>query len=153
MGLQLDFKEDDIILKEKVLSPYMYLIIKGSVALYSGYGTSEEYLYGILSKGKTFGEIGLLTHEESIYSAVAISDVKVAVFSENELGTFIKAYPDNAIGIMRSIAKMNQLFRTNLKMLEEENLDHVRYKELYDEAVKQLSGVDDEAEAKWRYNK
>lgn len=150
MGLQLDFKEDDVILSEKSSSRFMYLILEGSVALYTNYGTSEEYLYGLLSKGKTFGEIGLLNHEESIYTVVAISPVKVAVFSENELGSFIRGYPDHALGVMRSIAKMNQIFRINLEMVLEENKDNSRYRMLYEDALKQSTDVDSEVLAKWR---
>ena len=150
MGLQLDFKEDDVILTEKSPSRFMYLILEGSVALYTNYGTSEEYLYGLLSKGKTFGEIGLLNHEESIYTVVAISPVKVAVFSENELGSFIRGYPDHALGVMRSIAKMNQIFRINLEMVIEENKDNSRYRMLYEDALKQSTDVDSEVLAKWR---
>ena len=153
MGLQLDFKEDDIILTEKSTSQLMYLILEGSVALYSNYGTSTEYLYGILSKGKTFGEVGLLTHEESAYTAVAISPVKVAVFSENELGNFIRGYPDYALGVMRSIAKMNQIFRINLKMVMEENKDYASYKMLYEDAIKQSTDYEEEVPGKWRYNR
>lgn len=150
MGLQLDFNEDDVILTEKSTSRFMYLILEGSVALYTNYGTSEEYLYGLLSKGKTFGEIGLLNHEESIYTVVAISPVKVAVFSENELGSFIRGYPDHALGVMRSIAKMNQIFRINLEMAMEENKDNSRYRRLYEDAIKQTTEADSEVKARWR---
>lgn len=150
MGLQLDFNEDDVILTEKSPSRFMYLILEGSVALYTNYGTSDEYLYGLLSKGKTFGEIGLLNHEENVYTVVAISPVKVAVFSENELGNFIRGYPDHALGVMRSIAKMNQIFRVNLKMLMEENKDYSSYKALYEDAIKQSTDTDSEETAKWR---
>lgn len=149
MGQQLDFKEDEIILKEKSPGRYMYLILEGSVALYSNYGTPSEYLYGILSKGKTFGEIGLLNHEKSIYTVVAISPVKVALFSENELGNFIRGYPDYALGVMRSIAKMNQLFRINLEMVIEENKDYTRYRKLYEDVIKQSTESDSEVSAKW----
>ena len=149
MGQQLDFKEDEIILKEKSSGRHMYLILEGSVALYSNYGTSTEYLYGILSKGKTFGEIGLLNHEKSIYTVVAISPVKVALFSENELGSFIRGYPDYALGVMRSIAKMNQLFRINLEMVIEENKDYTRYRKLYEDVIKQSTESDSEVSAKW----
>lgn len=144
MGLQLEYKEDDIILKEKASNHHMYLILEGSVALYSNYGTPDEYLYGILGKGRTFGEIGLLTHEDSIYSAVAVSNVKVATFSENELDHFIEKYPDYAIGVMRSIAKMNQIFRANLKMVTEEFKDYAKYRTLYEDVIKLSTDPDSE---------
>lgn len=150
MGQQLDFKEDEIILREKSPSRFMYLILEGSVALYNNYGSSTEYLYGILSKGKTFGEIGLLNHEKSIYTVVAVSPVKVAVFSENELGSFIRGYPEHALGVMRSIAKMNQIFRANLEMAMEENKDYAKYKELYEEAIKQSTEAGSDESARWR---
>lgn len=143
MGLQLDYNEDDVIMTENTPGRYMYLILDGSVALYSNYKTPEEYLYGILGKGKTFGEMGLLTHEESIYTVVALSKLKVAVFSENELGSFIKGYPEHALGVMRSIAKMNQLFRINLKMVIDENKDNLRYRSLYEDVIKESAEITD----------
>lgn len=142
MGMQMDYKEDDIILKEKAESRFMYLILQGEVALYSGYQTKEEYLFGLVGKGKTFGEIGLLNHENSIYTAVAVTNVKVAVFSEFELGSFIRNYPDQALGVMRSVARMNKVFKMNLKMVMEENKDYAKYKEVYLEAMK--SGPEEE---------
>ena len=153
MGMKHNYEEDEVILTEKSDNHLMYLILKGSVALYSNYGTSEEYLYGILSKGKTFGELGLLNHEPSVYTVVAISPVTAAVFSENELGAFIKGYPDYAMGVMRSIAKMNKVFRINLEMVMEENKDNAKYKALYEDAIKQSADVDKvdrDATARWR---
>lgn len=149
MGLKIDYKEDDVILTENGISRLMYLILEGSVALYTNYGKPTEYLYGILSKGKTFGEVGLLNHEKNKYTAVAISPVKVATFSENELVNFIKEYPEYALGVMRSIAKMNQIFRINLQMIMEENKDNAKYRMLYEDAIKQSTDDDEEA-AKWR---
>lgn len=150
MGMQFEYTEDTVIIREKGSSKFMYLILDGSVALYTDYGTSDEYLYGVLGKGKTFGEIGLLTHGESIYTVVAISDVKVALFSENELGAFIRRYPDNALGVMRSMAKLNELFRINLRMVMEENKENVRYRELCESAIKQVTEDSEEVMAKWR---
>lgn len=150
MGLRHEYKEDDVILTEKSKSRFMYLILEGSVALYTNYGTNEEYLYGVLGKGKIFGEIGLLNHEESVYTVVAISTVKVAVFSEFELGNFIREYPDHTLAVMRSIAKMNQIFRMNLEMLMEENKDNLRYRMLYEDAIQQSTGIDRDDIIKWQ---
>lgn len=51
---------------------------------------------------------------------------------------------------MRSIAKMNQIFKINLKMVTEENKDYARYRTLYEDAIKQSTDVESEVPAKWR---
>lgn len=57
------------------------------------------------------------------------------------------------MGVMRSIAKMNKVFRVNLEMVMEENKDNAKYKALYEDAIKQSADVDKvdrDATARWR---
>lgn len=131
----MDYKEDDVIIFEKSDSRFMYLVLDGAVALYTNYKTPDEYLYGVVSRNRTFGEVGLLTHSRSPYTAVATTDVKVAVFSEHELGAFVRNYPEQSLGIMRSIAKMSRVFSLNLKMVLEEHKNATRFEEICADAL------------------
>lgn len=137
MGLQKIYREDDIILKEKELNKFMYTILSGSVALYINYQAGDEYLLGVCGRGKTFGEMGLLCHEPSMYTAVAVEDVKVAIFSEYEMDAFIKGYPNQAIGLMRNIARINKLLNANLRMAVEENMQSEKLIQIAKEYKKQ----------------
>ena len=120
MGRHVTLPEDSVIIKEGGIHTFMYMVIKGNVVLYMNYGKEDEYVLGAVSKGMTFGEIGLLMHEPSLYTAVSFSDVELARFSEFELGTFIKGYPEQALGIMRSIARINSMLNMNCQLLAEE---------------------------------
>ncbi len=116
----VDFKEDDIIIREGKVDVQMYIVVEGSVALYSNYGTDDERVLGICGVNKLFGELGLLTGAPSPYTAVAFSDVKLAYFTKNNLMSFIKGYPDMAMKILYNIAKMNELLSENLSLLYKE---------------------------------
>lgn len=135
MGMQETYEEDEIILKEKSEDRFMYLVLEGSVALYMNYRKKDEYLLGVCNKGNTFGEMGLLCHEENMYTAVAFSKATVAMFSEFELGSFIRGYPDQALGLMSNIARMNKVLNINLKMVLEDNQQLELYKKMYSEIM------------------
>ena len=151
MAMQLNYAEDTTIIREKAKNRHMYIVLEGTVALFSNYNTPEEYLIGLIRVGETFGEIGILNHDESLYTAVAVSDVKVVVFSDNELDIFMKNYPDQALGIMRSMARMIKILNANLNMVIEENKDFVKYKDMYLATLKQEANSEDKAIVeKWR---
>jgi len=120
MGMQREYKEDAIIIMEKTINKHLYMVLDGTVALYINYKKPDEYFLGLCSKGNAFGEIGVLCHEESIYTAVAVTDVQLALFSENEIDSFVKGYPEQAIGVMRLMARINKLLDLNLRMVVEE---------------------------------
>lgn len=143
MGMQEKISEGTVIINENSVNKYMYLVIKGTVALYVNYKKPDEYLLGLCNKGKVFGEMGLLCHGESYYTAVAETDVTVALFSEFELEHFIKGYPTQALGMMRAVARMNQVLNVNLKMIMEENKQYEKMnREMY---MKAVSGSIEEA--------
>lgn len=144
MGMQETIAEDTVILREKVQNKYMYMVTQGTVALYMNYGTPEEYLLGLCNKGKAFGELGLLCHDESMYTAVAVTDVTLVRFSEFELDSFVKGYPEQALGIMRSIARINKILNLNLKMTLTE-----AHQKIYAEAMQEPEQKNDVA-ARWR---
>ena len=141
MGLKREFAEDTVIIHEKEESRFMYLILKGTVAIYKDYGTPDEYLLGLFGVGKTFGEIGLLNHEPSMNTVVAVSDVTVAIYSEGELTKFFQHHPEQALGTLRSLTRMNKLLDVNLKMVLLESRKMAKYKELYSDALKSSNGI------------
>ncbi len=151
MGMKQEFSEDTVIINENAESRLMYMILEGTVALYSDYGKNTEYLIGLCGKGKVIGELGLLCHEASIYTAVAITDVTAMSFSEFELQSFMKNYPDQAIGIMRNIAHINKVLNRNLKMLMEDSSHMELMIEAYQQLNNETETKDNKESAKWRY--
>lgn len=121
MGARLEnYKEDSIIIKEGATSKKIFVVLEGAVALYMNYGQEDEYLFGVVGKNKTFGEMGALSEASSIYTAVAFSDVKLAWFDERSLGIFFKEYPDYAINMVKNLSKSYMVLKNNLSMALEE---------------------------------
>lgn len=71
----------------------MYKIVSGRAALYLQYGTENEYLIGVLSDGKCFGEVSVLTGKPSPYSVVAISDIMVMRIGQTGLKALFPKIP------------------------------------------------------------
>ena len=98
------FSEDEVIIREGETYEEMYKIVSGRAALYLQYGTENEYLIGVLSDGKWFGEVSVLTGKPSPYSVVAISDIMVMRIGADRFESFISQNPRNTAGIMKNMA-------------------------------------------------
>ena len=98
------FSEDEVIIREGETYEEMYKIVSGRAALYLQYGTENEYLIGVLSDGKWFGEVSVLTGKPSPYSVVAISDIMVMRIGADRFESFISQNPRNTAEIMKNMA-------------------------------------------------
>ncbi len=92
------------ILKEGEINLDMYKILKGHVEMYTGYGTENEVLLGLLGPGTCFGEFGILTKKPAIYTIIAYSDIKILRVTEELMMDFMKANPENVFQIMKNMA-------------------------------------------------
>ena len=119
-----EFEENQIIIREGEMNDKMFVVLDGAVALYMNYGKENEYVLGVRGKDKIFGDMSMLAEEKSMYTAVAISDVKVAWFQLNNLDDFLSGYPGSATKFLKNIARNNSLIRKNFMMLMDE-LDEV----------------------------
>lgn len=149
MAMQERYEEDSVIILEKGVNELMYMVISGTVALYVNYGKKDEYLLGLCNKGSVFGQMGLLCHAKSMYTAVAETNVEVATFSEFELDHFIKTYPDKALGIMRNTARLNQVLSVNLSMMIEEHKLDSKMLDMYKDAM--MDKIDDDPNGQWYF--
>ena len=108
------FSEDEVIIREGETYEEMYKIVSGRAALYLQYGTENEYLIGVLSDGKWFGEISVLTGKPSPYSVVAISDIMVMRIGADRFESFISQNPRNTAEIMKN--KANKELAESIRM-------------------------------------
>lgn len=120
-----NYLPDEIIIKEGVMSPRMYIVLEGEVILYSNYGKESEYVIGIYGKGKVFGEFNLFTESPNPFTAIAYKKVKVAWFERNNLSSFIYGYPDSALSLLESIFNSHIRIVKDLQMAIEE-LNEIR---------------------------
>lgn len=130
------FPEGSIILQEGEVNLDMYKIIKGHAELYTGYGTDQEVLLGIIGPQSVFGEFGLLLRKPAIYTVVAYSDVYALRVTEGDMGDFVQENHKYIIDIMRNMANMMMVMQTQINMLTSELKDG---KEPDPELCKQIS--------------
>lgn len=116
----MEYKEDEIILKQGDPDKSLYKILSGQVAVYINYEKDDEYLVGIQSFPSCFGEMTILSEQPSFYTVVALTDAKILCVPEENFEGFIQNNPANAIAIMKTMAKNISLLNMNIKMLNEE---------------------------------
>ena len=116
----ITFHADDIVLNEGEDSNVMFKILGGNAEVYLSYGTENETLLGILSKGACFGEFGLLIHEKSPYTVKAYSDLLLYCVSEDKIDEFISENHVNILQIMRSMAGTMMLMQSHINQLSTE---------------------------------
>lgn len=115
-----EFKEDEVILRQGSTARVMYKILTGKVAVYLNYGQPDEYLVGILSQHRCFGEISILCGRPNLYSIVAIGDVLLLCITEETFSDFIQKNSQNAIDIMKNLANTLATMSFNVNLLTEE---------------------------------
>ncbi len=94
-----------VIIQEGEVNMDMYKIIGGHAELYSGYGTDREAILGILSKGKYFGELGLLAEKPSIYTVVAYDELYLLRITMYNIEDYIQKNFHDIYEIMKGMAE------------------------------------------------
>lgn len=111
-----DYEASEVIMEEGDSSnKRMYIVLEGEVELYRNYGKKDEYLLGIIGRGKTFGEMNLFSQGSTMLTAVAYSNVKIAWFEKYNLETFLMGYPSYAMQMIENISKSYLLLEKNLE--------------------------------------
>lgn len=116
------FDEDDIVIPEGSTNTEMYRIISGKAAIYFDYGKDTEYLVGVISDGRCFGEIGFLTGKPNPFSVVAVTGLMLLGVTSDTFETFVSEEPQYAISIMENLANMVVTMGANINMLKDEML-------------------------------
>ena len=92
------------ILNEGEINLDMYKIMSGHVEMYTGYGTDNEVLIGILGPGACFGEFGLLTGKPAIYTIITYDKARILRITEELMSEFMLSNQDSVLQIMRNMA-------------------------------------------------
>lgn len=114
------FAEDQVILEQGSTEKVLYKIIHGKAIVYLNYGQEDEYIVGILSEQRCFGEFTILCGKPSIYTVVAYSDVLLLRIQEADFDDFIRNNSGNAIDIMRNLANTLVTLSFNMNLILEE---------------------------------
>ena len=123
--------ENEIIIKAGEKNSLLYKVVAGSFAIYMNYGEDNEYLIGVLGKGKCFGEVGFLAEQESPYTIVANEDSVILDVDKVHFQDFIVNNPKNAIDIMTSMSKMVSLLQKHIELiLNESSMEYERKQQM-----------------------
>lgn len=108
-----EYKRGQIVFKQDDYEPCMYDIQRGTVGIYSAYGTAEEQKIAELSTGDIVGERGLLEKAPRTATAVILEDDTVLVqIREDNLKEYFLNEPAKLLMLMRNLSErlreMNQ---------------------------------------------
>lgn len=114
------YKENEIIITEGEETGYLYKVVSGKVGLYNHYKEKDEYLIGILSDQRYFGEVGFLAGSTSPYTVVAEADCLIMEISHEDFDDFIVRNTKNAIDIMVNLAKTVNTLNHHMDLISQE---------------------------------
>ncbi|WP_049945847.1 cyclic nucleotide-binding domain-containing protein [Butyrivibrio sp. LC3010] len=102
--MNISVPEGTIIIKEGEKNKDLHKIVSGNVEIYTGYGTKNECLLGILSKGNFVGELGFFTQKPSVYTAVTYNDCIIYRIPILDMRRYLLDNIDDAIMLMHNMA-------------------------------------------------
>ena len=97
----------------------LYIIRDGDVRIERKLDTGEIIPLAKFKEGDFFGELALVDDEKRSASAIADSDVKLAVIFKPDLDEFISRFPKKGVKILQGIAHVDAV---RLRQLNEENI-------------------------------
>ncbi|MCR4704473.1 MAG: Crp/Fnr family transcriptional regulator [Lachnospiraceae bacterium] len=129
------------ILSEGEVNLDMYKVISGHIEMYTGYGTENEVLLGILGPGSCFGEFGILLRKQAIYTIISFSEVKLLRVTEGALGDFVQENSDCIIQILRNMANMMAIMQQNIELIASDYTEMCKAK--VDEVIEKIPDFDE----------
>ena len=113
-----ELRLNEVIFKDGMYQKWMYNICEGSVDIYSGYGTSDEKKLITLTKGQSFGEIGMIALMPRTATAVAAEEtVVLEQISNEEFEDYLMNHAENIQPIMSSVSGRIRELTDDLAMI------------------------------------
>ena len=113
-----ELRLNEVIFKDGMYQKWMYNICEGSVDIYSGYGTSDEKKLITLTKGQSFGEIGMIALMPRTATAVAAEEtVVLEQISNEEFEDYLMNHAENIQPIMSSVSRRIRELTDDLAMV------------------------------------
>ena len=112
----------DIIIEENSIGQALYLIIKGNVRVFKGYGLDEKEL-AVLNPGEIFGEMSLIEDTITSTSVTAMGETELLKIDKHSLERLMDQDMRFAAKIYRSfcITLSERLRKANLKLKDVEH--------------------------------
>ena len=131
--------EDEVVLRQDDPSRVLYKVLSGSVGLYLNYGQADEYLVGVVSAPRCFGEMTILAGQPAPYTVVALKETALLRVPEDNFERFIRDNHQNAIMIMKTMARNLAMVNMNMGLLIDELTELSRGEQVDEAALKRLA--------------
>ena len=114
------YNDDEVVTREGEYNDKIYKVLHGSVTLYTGYGTEDEYLIGILGVDKVFGHYSCLTGSTNLLTAVANDETIIMEIDGKDVHQYISVNPRNAEDMVRELSRQVAMIAKHVELLQEE---------------------------------
>jgi len=110
---QIMFNKGDVICREGEIGSCMYCIRKGSVEVFSHYGTEQARKLAELKEGDFFGEMELIENEPRSATVVAMTDG--TLLDEITESTFLDYFEQDPVKVFMILQQLSQRLRKTTK--------------------------------------
>ena len=106
---QIMFKKDDVICRQGEIGSCMYCIRKGSVEVFTHYGTEQARKLAELKEGEFFGEMELIENEPRSATVVAAEDG--TLLDEITENTFLDYFEQDSVKVFMILQQLSRRLR------------------------------------------
>ena len=106
---QIMFKKDDVICRQGEIGSCMYCIRKGSVEVFTHYGTDQARKLAELKEGEFFGEMELIENEPRSATVVAAEDG--TLLDEITENTFLDYFEQDSVKVFMILQQLSRRLR------------------------------------------
>ncbi len=93
------FNPGDVMIRENEENSSIYLLVRGKVGIYSGYGSPDERLKATIGAGSFLGELSLFTRLPPNATCVAAEEADAYVLQHHQFVEIMKVYPQIGINL------------------------------------------------------
>ncbi|HZG58051.1 Crp/Fnr family transcriptional regulator [Paenibacillus sp.] len=99
------FKAGTVLFREKEPGDVFYIIVSGSVKVFTSNAGGEEKILSVFQAGDNFGELSLIDGKPRSASAQVLEDSMFLTLRGNEFIQLLKAHPDMSLSIMQELCR------------------------------------------------
>lgn len=104
-GILREVKKNEVIFKAGQFPSYYYQVVKGDVKMNNYSEDGKEFIQGIFSPGRSFGEPPLFINEPYPANAIAISNGVILQITKTLFDEMLYKFPEISIEINKSLAR------------------------------------------------
>ncbi|MCI3923605.1 Crp/Fnr family transcriptional regulator [Paenibacillus sp. TRM 82003] len=99
------FKAGTVLFREKEPGDVFYIIVSGSVKVYTSSTGGEEKILSVFQSGDNFGELSLIDGKPRSASAQVLEDSMFLTLRGSEFLQLLKEHPDLSLAIMQELCR------------------------------------------------